>query len=329
MFERFTERAHRVLVRADEEAEYFRHNYIGTEHLLLGLLREDEGVAARALASLNITLDEVREQVESIVGYGLSGTGPPKRLTPRSNRILQLASHESASLGHNYIGTEHILLGMVLENEGVAARILSNLRVDMNQMREHVFRILGYDPQRSRFGARLSATRTSRRSTVEIATEPRIGSESVHLFYSYSHKDEKLRRQLETHLSTLRRQGLISDWHFRKIPPGDEWDGVIDENLESAEIVLLLISADFVHSDYCYDKELKRALEKHEHGEARVIPVILRPTDWAGTPFSKLQALPENAKPVTKWANRDDAWLNVATGIRRVVNELRERNGGI
>ncbi len=329
MFERFTERARKVLTRADEEAEYFRHGYIGTEHLLLGLLRENEGVAARALASLNVTYDAVREQVESIVGYGLSDTFPQKRLTPRSNRILQLASHDSASLGHNYIGTEDILLAIAQENEGVASRILSNLYVDSNQIYEHVFRILGHSPQPPRFMTTPPRTKTPRRPVVEVPAESTISGEPVQLFYSYSHKDERLRRQLETHLSTLRRQDLISDWHFRKILPGREWEGAIDQNLECAEVILLLVSADFVGSDYCYDIELERALGKHESGKARVIPVIIRPTDWAGTPFSKLQALPEDTKPVTKWTNRDDAWLNVAAGIRKVVDELRGRNHAV
>src|SRR5918992_1489519 len=127
MFERFTERARKVVVLAQEEARHFNHNYIGTEHLLLGLLREDEGVAARALASLNVTLDEVREQVESIVGYGEEGTGAQAPFTPRSKKVLELALREALQLGHNYIGTEHILLGLVRESEGVAARVLDKL----------------------------------------------------------------------------------------------------------------------------------------------------------------------------------------------------------
>ena len=133
MFERFTERARKVVVLAQEEARHFNHNYIGTEHLLLGLLREDEGVAARALTSLNVTLDEVREQVESIVGYGEEGTGGQAPFTPRSKKVLELALREALQLGHNYIGTEHILLGLVRESEGVAARVLSNLDVGPGQ----------------------------------------------------------------------------------------------------------------------------------------------------------------------------------------------------
>jgi ATP-dependent Clp protease ATP-binding subunit ClpC len=152
MFERFTERARKVVVLAQEEARHFNHNYIGTEHLLLGLLREDEGVAARALASLNVTLDEVREQVESIVGYGEEGTGAQAPFTPRSKKVLELALREAVQLGHNYIGTEHILLGLVRESEGVAARVLSNLDVDPDKVRREVVRMLGGGRGRSRGG---------------------------------------------------------------------------------------------------------------------------------------------------------------------------------
>jgi len=143
MFERFTERARKVVVLAQEEARHFNHNYIGTEHLLLGLLREDEGVAARALSSLGVTLDEVREQVESIVGYGEEGSGGQAPFTPRSKKVLELALREALQLGHNYIGTEHILLGLVRESEGVAARVLSNLDIDPDKVRREVVRMLG------------------------------------------------------------------------------------------------------------------------------------------------------------------------------------------
>ncbi|MGB3682119.1 MAG: ATP-dependent Clp protease ATP-binding subunit [Rubrobacteraceae bacterium] len=153
MFERFTERARKVVVLAQEEARHFNHNYIGTEHLLLGLLREDEGVAARALASLNVTLDEVREQVESIVGYGEEGTGGQAPFTPRSKKVLELALREALQLGHNYIGTEHILLGLVRESEGVAARVLNNLDVDPDKVRREVVRMLGGGRGRGRGGS--------------------------------------------------------------------------------------------------------------------------------------------------------------------------------
>ena len=142
MFERFTERARKVVVLAQEEARHFNHNYIGTEHLLLGLLREDEGVAARALASLGVTLDEAREQLESIVGYGEEGSGAQAPSTPRSKRVLELALREALRLGHDYIGTEHLLLALMREGEGVANRILDNLDVGVEGVRREVLRML-------------------------------------------------------------------------------------------------------------------------------------------------------------------------------------------
>src|SRR5437660_37618 len=133
-----------------------------------------------------------------------------------------------------------------------------------------------------------------------------IGS-PLQVFYSYAHEDQQLRDKLERALTPLEREGLIQGWHDRQIGAGTEWKDSIDKNLEAAQIILLLVSADFLASDYCYDKEMKRALEKNEAGEARVIPIILRPVDWTRAPSVKLLALPTGGKPVTSWANRDEA----------------------
>lgn len=147
-------------------------------------------------------------------------------------------------------------------------------------------------------------------------------SNPVKVFFSYSHKDELLRDELATHLSMMKRQGVIEAWHDREIGVGREWADAIDENLDIADIILLLVSAKFLASDYCYDQEMMRAMERQENRKARVIPIILKPTDWTSAPFSKLQALPKNAKPVTTWSNQDEAFLDVAQGIRRVVEEI-------
>jgi FolB domain-containing protein len=143
MSERFTERARKVVVLAQEEARHFNHNYIGTEHLLLGLLQEDNGGADRVLNSLNIALDEVREQVKIIVGYGRERTVSCPPFTPRSKKVLDLALREAWQLGYSYIDTEHILLGLVREPEGVAARVLSKLGIDSDKVRREVVRMLG------------------------------------------------------------------------------------------------------------------------------------------------------------------------------------------
>ena len=145
------------------------------------------------------------------------------------------------------------------------------------------------------------------------------------VFYSYAHKDEQLRNEMETHLKILEHQGLISPWHDRLIRPGDEWAKEIDVNLKIADIILLLVSADFIASKYCYSVEMKLALERHEAGEARVIPVIIRDVNWKGAPFAKLQSLPKDGKAVTRWSDRDAAWRDVSEGIERAVESIRER----
>jgi ATP-dependent Clp protease ATP-binding subunit ClpC len=152
LFERFTERARQVVVLAQDEARALKHNYIGTEHILLGLLREEEGLAARVLESLDITVEEVRAQVARIVGQGDEVTTGQIPFTPRAKKVLELALREALSLGHNYIGTEHILLGLVRENEGVAARILLDFDADAEKIRNEIIRMLS-GPGRRQAGA--------------------------------------------------------------------------------------------------------------------------------------------------------------------------------
>ena len=151
-------------------------------------------------------------------------------------------------------------------------------------------------------------------------------SDGVKLFYSYAHEDEKLRDELEKYLVILKRTGVIDSWHDRKITAGSDWKGHIDANLNSADIILLLISADFISSDYCYDEELKKAMHRHELEDAVVVPVILRPVNWKKASFSKLEALPTDGVPVTSWPQVDAAFTNVSDGIETLVNEiLRKR----
>ncbi|MBV9705893.1 MAG: toll/interleukin-1 receptor domain-containing protein [Chloroflexi bacterium] len=148
----------------------------------------------------------------------------------------------------------------------------------------------------------------------------------VSVFISYAHADEALREELEKHLSSLQREGLIATWKDRDIVAGTDWATEIDDAINSASVILLLISADFVASDYCYQIEMRRALERHQAGQARVIPIALRPVDWSEVPFAHLQALPTNAKPVTTWDNLDEALVDVATGIRSVIRALPLRS---
>jgi tetratricopeptide (TPR) repeat protein len=145
----------------------------------------------------------------------------------------------------------------------------------------------------------------------------------VEIFFCYAREDEEFRKGLEKQLRVLKRQGIITIWHDREINAGTEWEREIDKHLNSAQIILLLISPDFMDSDYCYGTEMRRAMERHERGEVVVIPIILRPVYFLGAPFGKLQALPTDQEPVTSksWASQDDAFFDVAEGIRKVVEE--------
>ena len=152
-----------------------------------------------------------------------------------------------------------------------------------------------------------------------------MATESVSLFISYSHKDDELRKELATHLMPLRRQGLISTWYDRMIEPGSRWDEAIKAQLMAADIILLLLSADFIASDYCADVEIQAAMDRHLSGDAVVIPVVLRDTYWKNQPYAALQSFPPDAKPVTDteaWPQKDKAFVKVAEGIEAVAHRL-------
>ncbi|HEY2201161.1 MAG TPA: Clp protease N-terminal domain-containing protein, partial [Solirubrobacteraceae bacterium] len=165
MFERFTDRARRVVVLAQEEARMLNHNYIGTEHILLGLIHEGEGVAAKALESLGISLEAVRQQVEEIIGQGQQAPSGHIPFTPRAKKVLELSLREALQLGHNYIGTEHILLGLIREGDGVAAQVLVKLGADLNRVRQQVIQLLhgyqGKEPGPAAAGSAEAAPSTS------------------------------------------------------------------------------------------------------------------------------------------------------------------------
>ena len=177
MFERFTERARQVVVLAQDEARTLKHNYIGTEHILLGLLREQEGLAARVLDSLDITVEEVRAQVARIVGQGDEVATGQIPFTPRAKKVLELALREGLSLGQTYIGTEHILLGLVRENEGVAARILLDFDADAEKIRNEIISALG-SPRRA-LSERPAPHQSTNNPRIVILCCPSCGSSIV------------------------------------------------------------------------------------------------------------------------------------------------------
>ena len=162
-----------------------------------------------------------------------------------------------------------------------------------------------------------------------MAEDP-VAKPPVSLFYSYAHEDEALRDELRGHLKILERRGLLSSWHDREIKPGEDWHAKIDEQLQMADLVLLLVSKDFIGSDYIFGNELTVAMQRHAAGLATVVPIIVRsidiePEDREALPFLALQGLPTDMKPVTSWPNRDEAWTNVAKGLRATVKVIHEK----
>ena len=146
----------------------------------------------------------------------------------------------------------------------------------------------------------------------------------MRLFYSYAHEDAKYRDELEKHLKPLERAGLISDWSDEELLPGEEWRERIEVALREADIIVFLVSADFMSSDFIWDVELRQAMERHQQQTALVIPVIVRPTDWSGTMLGQLQAVPAGGRAVTQWENQDEAWLDVVQGVRRLVERRQQ-----
>jgi hypothetical protein len=144
----------------------------------------------------------------------------------------------------------------------------------------------------------------------------------ANIFFSYSHVDEALRDELEKHLTILKRQGFIDTWHDRRIVAGSELGQEIKQNLETADVILLLVSSDFLASDYCYDIEMQRAMERHHAKEAHVIPIILRPCDWHDAPFGELLATPPDGKPVTRFPTLDDAFVEVVAAVKGALNQM-------
>jgi|HubBroStandDraft_1064217.scaffolds.fasta_scaffold01566_11 hypothetical protein len=149
------------------------------------------------------------------------------------------------------------------------------------------------------------------------------------LFIAYSHTDELLKDELIKHLSPLLRAGLILVWQDRRIEPGRDWKRAIDQRLETCHIILPLISADFISSDYCWGIEMQRALQRHESGEARLIPVILRPCHWQILPFAKYQVVPKDGRAVTTWSDRDEAYTGIPEQVERVARRSRTCNSAM
>ena len=218
MFERFTDRARRALVLAQEEARMLDHNYVGTEHILLGLIHEGEGVAARALDSLGISLDAVRQQVENVIGRGKQAPTGHILLTPSTKKALELSLQEALQLGHNYIGTEHILLGIIRNGEGVAARVLAGFGADLISVRRQVTELVGgHEPERARHdrpkGAvdfRLDAIER-RLAAVERQVSVGLDTKDLDEQGTLAERYQQLRSEIDRLRALLRLHGIASD----------------------------------------------------------------------------------------------------------------------
>lgn len=224
--------------------------------------------------------------------------------------IARLKAEEKIPVpGHPEVAVEYETLRVLEEEKETELKLVMNgklLRLSVSEL------LNGVEDQAAR--------------TKDAARELRAGiKETVNVVFSYSHKDEELRDQLAAHLKILERNHVISSWHDRKILPGDEWKNAIDTNFQRADVILLLVSSDFISSDYCYEIEMREALARHEKGEAKVVPIIVRPCRWQIAEFNKLQALPKDGKPITEWDNVDKAWLNVEEGIEKAAEEMRRR----
>ena len=233
MFERFTEKARKSVVLAQEEALRLGHGYIGTEHLLLGLLREDEGVAARALGSLNVTLGKAREQVESIVGYGEEGMGGQAPFASCSKRVLESASREALRIGHCHVGTEHILLGLVVESENVAVRVLSNLGVDPDKVRREVVEIIGDQRTERRPAAGPEASVYARTLRTEMV-RARVEGLLVHAHCGVTAEERALPQALRVDLE-----------YMYRAEEGDELGKVVDYGAVLRDVAGLLEREEF------------------------------------------------------------------------------------
>jgi regulator of protease activity HflC (stomatin/prohibitin superfamily) len=230
------------------------------------------------------------------------------------------AIEDSAMATLYHTAATHDLTGVLLTQLAINAELRANIQ---HQIEDWGFRVIN-----ARFVDIDVLTRgpiDARQTDARMPTQRsalRKPAEAIEIFLSYAHEDEDLRDELEKHLSILKRLGLITTWHDRKIGAGKEWKGEIDTHLNTAHVILLLISPDFVASEYCWGVEVQRAMERHDAGETRVVPTILRPVAWEDAPFGKLQALPTDAKPITTWESRDAAFLDIALGIRMIINEL-------
>lgn len=229
-------------------------------------------------------------------------------------------------------GNTESALKLLAEQNDDAIVLLNNFKTIQNQSG---LGILNFTQSMQANAQIVNAALQLVRDAEEKANQPKTTPQSIptrlekkdklSIFLSYSHKDEAIKEDLNAHLIGLKRQGYIDTWNDREIPIGEEWDDEIKSQLTHADIILLLVSVNFINSTYIWENELKEAMERHRHKEAVVIPIFIKPCDWTGMPFGKIQGLPKDAIPVSEHKNQDKVLMEVAKGIRSVVERLRKK----
>jgi serine/threonine protein kinase len=323
-----------------------RHHYrAGIRHPLTTLLPHikqtasalqylhDRGIVHCGVKPSNLLLGENKEIL--LCDFGLATVLPGPNTSVRVGRVVGTPSYEAPESFRGEVSpaSDQYSLGMIVY-EWLCGRMAFQ-----GTMIERLYHIQSSSPLPLREIAPTISSRVEQIVLQALSKDPQqrfpqvqgfanaleeasLIPGQIEIFFSYSHKDALLRDGLAKRLAHLKQQGLITEWHDREIEAGRDWAYEVDTHLRTAHIILLLISPDFLASDYCYRVEMTKALERHENGEAVVIPIILRPAAWMNTPLSKLQALPQSGKPVTRWSNQDEAFLEVAHGIQKVIQRL-------
>lgn len=304
----------RALLDINPQIIHFSGHGAGEE----GLVFEDETgqsklVSKAALADL---FELFADQIECVVLNGCYSVVQAEAIAQHINYVIGMskAINDRAAIEFAVGFYDGLAAGRSIE----FAYKLGCSAIRMAGIEEHLTPVLLKKPQ-------LTDNFTQTNSTIE-APPTKTENRAIEIFFSYAYEDEDLRNELAKHLKLLERNKVIKAWYDRDITGGDEWKNEIEKQLNAAQIILLLISSDFLASDFCWSVQLERAMQRHEAKEARVIPIILRDVDWHEAPFGKLQALPKNAQPVTSFANRDQAFTDIARGIRKVVEELLAGN---
>lgn len=307
---------HRAMLDVNPQIIHFSGHGAGEE----GLVFEDEIgkiklVTGEALAELfELFVDEI----ECVVLNGCYSQVQAKAIAQHIDYVVGMskAINDKAAIEFAVGFYDALAAGRSIE----FAYKLGCRLIRIAGISEHLTPVLHKKPNQGGMASQPSSIVEPLPIQPESASQP--NNRAIEIFFSYAHEDEELRNELAKHLKLLERQRVIKAWHDRDITAGDEWEREIEKQLNAAQIILLLISADFMASDFCWSVDLERAMQRHKAGEARVIPIILREVDWKEAPFGKLQPLPKNEKPITNWGNRDQAFADIAKSITKIVREL-------